>query len=133
MRLPRRAPIRKATRRASRRRSRTPSGRWRSAKEPNVDLYWRRAGLREEAGDIEGALADLTTLIAMDPDFLDPYDDRARLRRLTGDVAGALEDEARARELEDARFAEIREVRPRACLQDGKAYGSDLVSLGRTL
>jgi tetratricopeptide (TPR) repeat protein len=73
----------------------------------DLELYRHRASLREEAGDLEGALADQTQMIEMAPDFLDAYADRARLRKLTGDMPGALADAARVTAMEDETFAEL--------------------------
>jgi tetratricopeptide (TPR) repeat protein len=70
------------------------------------ELYRRRADLREDLGDLEGALADHEHLLDLAPEFIDAYMDRARLRKLTGDMAGAQADAARVKEMEDEWIAE---------------------------
>lgn len=77
-----------------------------SSKE-DLELYRQRASLREETGDIEGAIADQTTMIEMDPSFMDAHVDRARLRKLTGDMPGALADAACVAAMEDELIAEF--------------------------
>ncbi len=72
-----------------------------------LELYRHRASLREELGDLEGAIADHTKLMEIDPDFMDAYVDRATLRKRTGDMAGARADAERVRELEDAWREEV--------------------------
>jgi tetratricopeptide (TPR) repeat protein len=78
-----------------------------SDEDEELELYRQRASLREDLGDLEGAIADHTHLIEIAPDFIDAHMDRARLRKLTGDMAGALADAARVKELEDETIAEL--------------------------
>jgi tetratricopeptide (TPR) repeat protein len=66
-----------------------------------LQLYSDRAGLREELGDLEGAIADHTHLIEVDPESIDGWMERARLRKRIGDMEGARADAARVREMED--------------------------------
>lgn len=73
----------------------------------DFERYRQRATLREESGDLEGALADQTKMIEIDPSFIDPHMDRARLRKLTGDMPGALADAARVSAMEDEWLAEV--------------------------
>ncbi len=73
----------------------------------DVEPYQTRAELREEVGDLQGALADQTKMIEMAPWSLDAFEERARLRELTGDLAGAAEDAARAAEMEEELRAEM--------------------------
>ena len=77
------------------------------SEDEDLELYRQRASLREETADYEGAIADHTTMIEMDPDSIDAYADRARLRKLIGDMPGALADAAQVRVLEDERLAEL--------------------------
>ncbi len=75
--------------------------------EDDLELYRQRADLREQLGDLEGALADQTHMIETHPDFIDAHMDRARLRKRTGDMPGALADAAHVVEMENAWLAEI--------------------------
>jgi len=73
----------------------------------DLELYRQRASLREEAGDLLGAIADQTKMIEIAPWFIDAPMDRARLRKLTGDVPGALADAARVAAMEDEFVADF--------------------------
>ncbi len=73
----------------------------------DLELYRQRAGLREESGDLAGALEDQTTMLEIAPDFIDAYMDRARLRKLTGDLPGALADAAEVAAMEEELLAEL--------------------------
>jgi len=63
--------------------------------------------LRENLGDLEGAIADQTHMIEMAPELMDAHVGRARLRKLTGDLPGALADAARVTAMEDEWIAEF--------------------------
>lgn len=80
------------------------------SEEDDLELYRSRASLREDLGDLEGALADQTKMIEIAPDFIDAYMDRARLRKRTGDMPGALEDAARVKEREEEFIADFPEA-----------------------
>ena len=58
-----------------------------------------RAMARMNAGDIEGAAADLSEALELAPDAWALYLNRARLALMNGDAAAALNDLGRAREL----------------------------------
>ncbi len=73
----------------------------------DLELYRQRASLREEAGDLAGAIADQTHMIEIAPWFIDAHMDRARLRKLTGDMAGALSDAAQVKAMEEETIAEL--------------------------
>jgi tetratricopeptide (TPR) repeat protein len=75
--------------------------------EDDLELIRHRARLREDTGDLEGAIADHTHIIEEAPDFIDSHADRARLRKHTGDMAGALEDAARVKLMEDETITEM--------------------------
>jgi tetratricopeptide (TPR) repeat protein len=77
------------------------------AKSEDLELFSQRAGLREDLGDLEAALADHTKVIELDPDLIDGYMERARLRKLTGDMPGARLDAARVTAMEDATMEEL--------------------------
>jgi tetratricopeptide (TPR) repeat protein len=77
------------------------------SEEDDLELYRSRASLREDLDDVEGAIADQTKLIELDPEFIDAWMDRATLRERIGDMEGARADAARAREMEDAWRAEM--------------------------
>ncbi len=66
----------------------------------DVEPYRARAHLREQLGDLQGAIEDQTKMMEIAPWFLDAVSDRARLRELTGDLVGAKEDAARAAVME---------------------------------
>lgn len=73
----------------------------------DVELLRHRAGLREDLDDLEGAIADHTKIIEIDPEFMDGYAERARLRKHIGDMPGARADAARVKEMEDATLVEL--------------------------
>jgi tetratricopeptide (TPR) repeat protein len=75
--------------------------------EDDIDLYLQSASLREEAGDLDGALAEYATMVEMAPDLVDAYVGRARLRKLTGDMSGAQADAARVAEMEEQTIAAL--------------------------
>jgi tetratricopeptide (TPR) repeat protein len=76
------------------------------SEEDDLELYRDRARLREEIGDLEGALADQTKMMDLFPDFIDAYADRARLRKRLGDMDGARADAAKVTEREEELIAE---------------------------
>ena len=77
------------------------------AEEDDLELYRSRAKLREALGDLEGALADQTKMIEMDPEFIDAWEGRARLRKHLGDMEGARADATHVAAMEDACRAQI--------------------------
>jgi tetratricopeptide (TPR) repeat protein len=93
----------------------------------DVNLYLRRAELREEVGDLAGAIADYTTIIALDPDLIDGHLERARVRAETGDLAGARIDARRAKALEDEHIREISEALPDVVIQRATSQIAHLV------
>lgn len=73
----------------------------------DLERYRLRASLREDLGDLEGALADHTHMIEVAPELMDAHMGRARLRKRTGDMPGALVDAARVTAMEDEWMAEL--------------------------
>ncbi len=49
--------------------------------------------------DINGAIADYSKAIELDPEFADAYEDRAEAEKLKGDVKGAEADLKQAKDL----------------------------------
>src|SRR5258708_464930 len=57
-----------------------------------ADPYNNRGTVRQDKGDIEGALEDYNIAIRLNPDFADPYNNRGNVRKSKGNVEGGLED-----------------------------------------
>ena len=71
----------------------------------NADAWSNRAGVRSAAGDLEGALGDLTMAIKLGLRFREriiAYGNRGIIRSETGDYQGAIED-----------FSAVIDARPR--------------------
>src|SRR5262245_17139890 len=54
---------------------------------------------KHERGDLDGAIADYTKAIEIDPRFGDPYQNRGVARRAKGDLDGAIADYSKAIEI----------------------------------
>ena len=62
---------------------------------------WHVLGLvKEDRGDLEGAISDFTRAIELNPEYADAYGDRGRAKGAKGDYSGALSDLSRAIELD---------------------------------
>ncbi len=58
----------------------------------DADGFFERGRTREQAGDLEGAIADYTEVLRLDPKDEDALVQRAQARRNHADLKGALED-----------------------------------------
>jgi tetratricopeptide (TPR) repeat protein/predicted Ser/Thr protein kinase len=68
-----------------------------AVREPRTAEDFRVRGLtRAEAGDLEGAIADYTRAVELDPSDASSWNNRASARRDRGDLAGAMADYDRA-------------------------------------
>ncbi len=70
----------------------------------NVLVYYNRAGVYAQLGEIERAVEDYTSAIKLYPDFANAYIYRGRLRELLRDPQGAKED----RSIAQRKIAEYR-------------------------
>ena len=90
----------------------------------NVDAHYDRATLRAAMGQLEGAVADMDALIAVDASDPTVWSDRGTYRGRLGDLHGAIADWERAIELEPngrgAQSARINIERARAMLAQGE-------------
>ncbi len=59
-------------------------------------IYYKRAQVKANAKDYEGAIADYSEVIQLVPDYDKPYVNRGNLRDALGDKTGALEDYGQA-------------------------------------
>ena len=66
--------------------------------------YSYRGQVKEKTGDHEGALADYSRAIELNPCNGDYYSDRAKIKKELGDVAGAQEDEEMVNKLLDEEY-----------------------------
>lgn len=70
--------------------------------EQRADLpYVNRGSARLDRGDAEGALADFTQALKVNPKSVDAYNNRGQLRQMKGDLDGAMADYTQALAIDD--------------------------------
>ncbi|HEY9824283.1 MAG TPA: tetratricopeptide repeat protein, partial [Stenomitos sp.] len=60
--------------------------------QPTANVYFKRAQSRALLGDLQGAIADYTETIRLDPEYSEAYYRRGLSRSALGDTAGATQD-----------------------------------------
>lgn len=88
--------------------------------------YNDRGMQRAEKGDYQGAIADYTAAIALDPEYAEAYYNRAYDRSEVKDYQGAIEDYSKVIELEpDAAPAYFNRGMAKAKLGDAEGANAD--------
>ena len=64
-------------------------------------IYFRNAGVKYKEGDFQGAIADYTKAIEINPQEVTAYRSRGIKREMIGDLIGACEDWKKASSLGD--------------------------------
>jgi tetratricopeptide (TPR) repeat protein len=88
---------------------------------PVIDTYLERGDAKAKKGDWNGAIADFTQVLAIDPQSSIAYNDRGAVRQSKGDLDGALKDYTQALAI-DPQMAAAYDGRGNV-----KAAGNDLV------
>jgi tetratricopeptide (TPR) repeat protein len=86
------------------------------ARRRDEEAYVRRARERLAEGDLDGAIADCSKILEVNPDCVEAYAQRGLARERKGDLAGAKADYAKSLEIQ------IRaEIARQLAAQDGSA------------